>query len=349
MKLLTPEWTLVTSVILKSKYGFIKYFGHFSISHLGVPYKCQLFMWKLAHQILPILHRLDKHLHLQNTSCYFCDSQVETATHLLLQCPFAAAIWSHFLPHYSSMITSQYSVNDWLQGWSDPDSTFNFRDRQKLNLIVVILWHIWKARCTLAFEHTAQSPQSSIHKIVEFCRFHRISWQLTSNVQTTTLAVPNITMAVRQQPHHAQIFPTSDDHNYNFHMNVDASILPNSHTAGIAFVLTTPFASFMTASASPIWERNIIHGEMIALHTTLQWLSSHQLSNVLIRSDCKKLVDALYGSINSVSWIDKSLLLACCGLLNNLCNVSVQYVGRVQNKAADTLAKFARSYVSSMQ
>lgn len=63
----------------------------------------------------------------------------------------------------------------------------------------------------------------------------------------------------------------------------------------------------------------------------------------------KKLVDALYGSINSVSWIDKSLLLACCGLLNNLYNVSVQYVGRVQNKAADTLAKSARSYVSSMK
>lgn len=145
-----------------------------SIWHLGVPYKCQLFMWKLAHQILPVLHRLAKHLHLQNTSCYFCDSQVETTTHLLLQCPFAAAIWSHFLPDYSSMITSQYSVNDWLQGWSDSDSTFNFRDRQKLNLIVVILWHIWKARCTLAFEQTAQSPQSSIHKIVEFCRFHAL-------------------------------------------------------------------------------------------------------------------------------------------------------------------------------
>lgn len=95
-------------------------------------------------------------------------------------------------------------------------------------------------------------------------------------------------MAVRQQPHHAQIFPTSDNHTCNFHMNVDASILPNSHTVGIAFVLTTPFSSFVTASASPIWARNIIHGEMIALHTTLQWLSSHQLSNVLIRSDCKK-------------------------------------------------------------
>lgn len=214
-----------------------------SIWHLEVPYKCQLFISKLAHQILPVLHRLAQHLHLQHTSCYFCDSQVETATHILLQRPFAAAIWSHFVPDCSSTITSQHSVNVWLQGWSDSANTFNFRGRQRIHLIVVILWHIWKARCTLAFDHTAQSPQSFIHKIKEFCRLHCISSQVTSNVQTTTpavqptLAVP-ATLAV----------PTTN----GFYLNVDASILPNSHSAGSAFVLTTPFASFVTASASPL-------------------------------------------------------------------------------------------------
>lgn len=57
----------------------------------------------------------------------------------------------------------------------------------------------------------------------------------------------------------------------------------------------------------------------------------------------------LHGSINSLSWIHRSLLLTCRSLLGSLSNVSVQYVGRVQNKAADTVAKSARSYVSTMQ
>ncbi|XP_026410952.1 uncharacterized protein LOC113306204 [Papaver somniferum] len=257
--------------------------------HLKFPYKCHRFMWKLAHQILPVLHRLARHMHIQNTSCHFCNAQEETVTHLFLNCPFSAAIWSRMLLHWSAMITSQSSITSWLQGWTDSANSFTFKDHHTVNMVV----HVASLR--------------------------------------------------NQNSDCCQMSDSSANDANSFQLNVDASVLPNNHVAGSAFILTDSTGSFVTAT------RNVIHAKILALYKTLCWLCSHQPSNVVIYSDCKNLVDGLGGSVNNVSWIDRSLLFECVSLLHSLSNMTIRYIHRVHNKAAGQLAKFARCQFCNIQ
>lgn len=207
---------------------------------------------------------------------------------------------------------------------------------------MVILWHIWKARCTLVFDQIHQSPQIIISKIKDFCGLHKIGYVSSSTSQ-------HVASLRSHNSDHCQMSDSSANDANSFQLNVDASVLPNTHVAGTAFILADSTGSFVTATASPIWARNVIHAEMLALYKALCWLCSHQPSNVVIYSDCKKLVDGLGGSVNNVSWIDRSLLFECVSLLYSLSNVTVRYIRRMNNKAADQLAKFARCQVCNIQ
>lgn len=63
------------------------------IWHLEIPYKCQLFLWKVAQQILPVAAKFQRVACLGNCQCGMCGSTLETADHLLLQCSFAKEVW----------------------------------------------------------------------------------------------------------------------------------------------------------------------------------------------------------------------------------------------------------------
>lgn len=63
-----------------------------SIWHLNIPHKCQLFLLKVAHDILPVTERMARIAQIQNINCLRYNSDMESAIHMLFQCNYARCL-----------------------------------------------------------------------------------------------------------------------------------------------------------------------------------------------------------------------------------------------------------------
>lgn len=60
-----------------------------------LPIKCNIFSWRLANGRLPTRVNLDRRgIHLDSTRCPCCDQDLETETHIFLNCHVAADLWT---------------------------------------------------------------------------------------------------------------------------------------------------------------------------------------------------------------------------------------------------------------
>lgn len=63
---------------------------------LKVPTKIKITLWRFASNYVPTFHNLQIKRISTNANCPKCASSQEPTTHILLACPFALNIWSHF-------------------------------------------------------------------------------------------------------------------------------------------------------------------------------------------------------------------------------------------------------------
>ncbi|XP_031110458.1 uncharacterized protein LOC116014525 isoform X1 [Ipomoea triloba] len=73
------------------------------ILNIPVPPKVKIFCWQLVSSVLPTRDALlSKHVPC-NLYCHMCEQVLETATHLFVDCPVAAAVWTRMgLPPVSN-------------------------------------------------------------------------------------------------------------------------------------------------------------------------------------------------------------------------------------------------------
>lgn len=133
------------------------------IWHLEIPFKCRLFLWKIAKEILSIAAKFQRVASLDNLQCGLCGSDLETADHILIQCSFARVVWlgqeAHKFPN----------LQEWILSWSCRENLVSIARKDLLNLIVISIWLIWKSRCMQLFNHKTQSPTSIILQFFKFC------------------------------------------------------------------------------------------------------------------------------------------------------------------------------------
>jgi len=126
---------------------------------MKLPNKVKFFGWLLFHGRL----NTRAHLHHRNlrrldeSKCETCPSELETDTHIFVGCPRARAVWLRIghLP-----LPGQHRMH-WTLGCNLPPP-----DRTRPDVMLLLLWHIWKARNALIFNHDNLSTMDVLRRVL---------------------------------------------------------------------------------------------------------------------------------------------------------------------------------------
>ena len=135
--------------------------------------KVKFFGWLL------FLGRLNTRAHLlhrnlrsrEESNCELCHTQLETDAHIFVECPRARDIWLCFghLP-----LPGQHRT-PWALG-----SELPLPDQTRPDIMLLLLWHIWKARNALIFNRDNLSTVDVLRRVLHdleiwHCRYGRLS------------------------------------------------------------------------------------------------------------------------------------------------------------------------------
>jgi hypothetical protein len=131
--------------------------------------KCKFFAWLILHNKAPTANNLAKKNWPCNPICPLCFCQAKTTKHLLLKCNYIEALWDvicqkYELPPYPAM-AMQGGPECWMEFlWrSAPVRT----RRNKLGILFIFWWHVWKEINGRVFNNSELSVQqraSLIHQ-----------------------------------------------------------------------------------------------------------------------------------------------------------------------------------------
>ncbi|XP_026378008.1 uncharacterized protein LOC113272379 [Papaver somniferum] len=266
----------------------------------------------------------------------------ETTTHMLLQCTFARSVWNSISQEVAQELANVQDIQQWVKSWSDTNSRINFRKQSTINLIVITLWFIWKARCELVFDNKRSSTNSLTNKIRDYCRENKI--QTNNNLNQVQVLCNNHNRTARSRTNITSWNPPQRGW---LKVNIDAYVLPDSNIAGIALIIRDVAGQFVEAWTMVERVRDITQAEAVAALKALQWIYQLQLKNVIVEGDNKTFMDNINGLCNISPWEDGNIIRECQHLVLCLGSVVVCFRNRKGNQVADLLAKFARSNLCS--
>lgn len=125
-------------------------------------------------------------------SCTFCGFESESATHVLLHCPFSWQIWSSIIHEWGLSWCIQDSVDGLLQWWMRVN--FNHFERLIWRAIpLIVLWSLWKCRNECIFEEA----QPNISYFSESIKIRAALW-LKATIKDLPFSVDDLTFNWRQ-------------------------------------------------------------------------------------------------------------------------------------------------------
>jgi hypothetical protein len=95
-----------------------------------------------------------------------CDQVLETADHLVLNCPYAKEVWQgQASTHQAAANIGSRSAT--INGWWKKMSRFRKSKmrRQQAAAAGYVAWHLWKERSRRIFEDVSCDPDSLLHLI----------------------------------------------------------------------------------------------------------------------------------------------------------------------------------------
>ncbi|KAF8664642.1 hypothetical protein HU200_054351 [Digitaria exilis] len=124
-----------------------------------LPKKVQFFAWLLHHARLNCraqLHRRNIR-RAEESCCELCPQLLEDDDHIFTRCPQASAVWS-LLTILPQSTNCRYP---WLIG-----KELLLPEAVHLDVILMILWHLWKARNAIIFDHQTSTAKDIVLKVV---------------------------------------------------------------------------------------------------------------------------------------------------------------------------------------
>ena len=143
-----------------------------------LPTKIKFFGWLLHHGCLNTRARLF-HRNIkprEESYCELCTSTLETDTHLFLNCPKALAVWCRL----QFVLTDTTLKRPW-----DFGAPTTLPTVLRLDIMMLLLWNVWKARNDLIFEHQDHSPSEVLRRVVKdiddwSCRYRRHTAEISA-------------------------------------------------------------------------------------------------------------------------------------------------------------------------
>ncbi|KAK9008338.1 hypothetical protein V6N11_075236 [Hibiscus sabdariffa] len=180
-----------------------------SLWSLPLPPKIKIFFWRFSNNLIPTLVNLSNQRMNVNTSCNFCNLEVESVEHLSHSCPFVQQIL-YSLGIEPPIFNQEQSWLEWLAGF------FIKLSLLQRKLLTISYWAIWFMRNQKMHEDL----QENVRQTVNF-----ISLQLTEFEALGAKSNPHAMTSYRWSPPRPGIIKV------NFDASVDAA--HNSSVAGI--------------------------------------------------------------------------------------------------------------------
>ena len=137
-----------------------------------LPTKVKFFAWLLHHGRLNTrAHLFHRNIKTREESwCEQCPGILETDVHIFLGCSKARVVW-----HKLQFVVQENTLR---QPWNF-EFTPHLPETIRSDVMMLTLWHVWKARNAMIFEHQNLSPEDILRRIVNdmdawSCRYRRL-------------------------------------------------------------------------------------------------------------------------------------------------------------------------------
>ncbi|XP_026384327.1 uncharacterized protein LOC113279895 [Papaver somniferum] len=204
-------------------------------------------------------------------------------------------------------------------------------------MITVTMWFIWKSRCELIFNNSRCTSSSLKHRILTYCNENKIHINNNASIDQVARRLIDINEASCNNNRWIPL-PIG-----KLKINVDAYILPDHFTAGIALIIRDFSGRMVEAWTLVERSRDVAQAEAVAVLKALQWIAQLQLQNVIVEGDNKEVMESISGTQITTRWIDANVIRDCQHLLKCLGNVQVCFRNRKCNQVTDLLARYARN------
>ncbi|XP_026459270.1 uncharacterized protein LOC113359923 [Papaver somniferum] len=283
------------------------------------------FLWKCVKNILPTRDKLADVIQDEEFGCPFCSHTLETASHVILECPLSKAVWFGGLGIH---ISQGSNLMDWLCSWFDKLIARQVQESEGCK-ISIVAWCIWNMRCDKVFKGIVSSPEAIIHKCKR--EFAVLEKKHNTNYRIT---LPQNRIHLYWQP------PPVEYHK----INSDDSYYADNNSGGIGLICID-FAGlhqgskciYLATATSPE------QAESKALWEAMNWAAEKELEKVVFELDAKLVVDAVQGVSLNIDWRLHNLILDIKNLLSSHLFWQCSYVPKEKNKVADSLSKLART------
>ncbi|XP_072084749.1 uncharacterized protein [Arachis hypogaea] len=135
------------------------------IWNVQTPQKIKSFIWRAAHNIVPVNERLFKRRMVNSPMCQICFMEPETIEHTLLLCSWTRAAWFGSQCQYCPSQDHITSFGEWLlqkirrikeEGRTDKE--------ERIGKMIFLIWEIWKTRNQAIFNSKEINPMEAIIK-----------------------------------------------------------------------------------------------------------------------------------------------------------------------------------------
>uniref|UniRef100_A0A803QR46 Uncharacterized protein n=1 Tax=Cannabis sativa TaxID=3483 RepID=A0A803QR46_CANSA len=287
--------------------------------HLKIPPKVKNFMWRAVSDVLPTCLQLSSKGVSVSPMCPVCHHTAESATHILLSCPFALSCWqkADLVPYGNFVGTVGHFLHLVFIGFDDDISCH----------VGMLCWSLWKAKNTLVWDKKASSPS-----------------QVVSSSWTT------LDHWIKAQDKMSLLSPSMLDVGNNFEhwtkptdntikITVDGAIFEVENAYGYGIVACDSEGSvidFVAKYSHGSFSAEVV--EAVGVKEALSWLKDKGWNAVEVETDSLLTVQAVF-SHQQMTSVFGMITHDCKTLLSSLPNVSLRFVKRSANKVAHFVAR----------
>ncbi|XP_020253975.1 uncharacterized protein LOC109831047 [Asparagus officinalis] len=178
------EWSLTTNkqFSINSLYNFLNERGVPSpiykvIWNPLVLSKVRIFLWLLSKNKLHTKEVLFSKGWQGDTTCSFCELELESIEHLFFSCPVTKVVWQHFI-NYNLPFT-------WPAKWADLlltlESVLGWKGHMRRSIFASVCWSLWRSRHNSIFDQ----KQFSIKSIINYAISSLHDWTCYGNGAAT--------------------------------------------------------------------------------------------------------------------------------------------------------------------
>ena len=293
------------------------------IWHLKLPNKVNMFIWRMAHNSLPVRRNLARRGVKLDTICPVCQRLDEDCSHIFFKCKRVRACWRDM------NLEEVRTELEMCRSGQETITKIWALDCDIQNKIFVFLWRWWSARN----KANAGEKMASSDEICKSVAFHLMDIAKLGN---PSHVVPR-TIILKWKP------PPADC----YKVNVDASFHPRTMTGGWGFVARDCSGNFLEAGAGNFLNvASALQAEALAILRSIERVADLGMTRIILETDAATLGQALRSEVYDRSPNGALFRQIRDVMCSHFIQCIVSVCPRACNSVADKLAAHGASVVS---